>query len=97
MTAEDLNQYEKMEEDIVLMGKEIEVLERQQKMEMELSKPVRSAVKPEVGQSEPEKTGRASRGYNEAFWKNMRSKNSYEVMNALQIGIPTRRAAILYR
>jgi len=86
MTTEDLNQYEKMEEDIVLMGREIEALERQQKMEMELSKPVRSAVKQEVGHQETEKTGRASKSYNDAFWKNMRSKNSYDVLNALQIG-----------
>jgi len=86
MTAEDLNQYEKMEEDIVLMGREIEALERQQKMEMELSKPVRSAVKQEVGQQETEKIGRASKNYTDAFWKNMRSKNSYDVLNALQIG-----------
>lgn len=86
MTAEDLNQYEKMEEDIVLMGREIEALERQQKMEMELSKPVRGAVKPEIDQQEPEKTGRASKGYNEAFWKHMRSKNNVEVFNTLSIG-----------
>ncbi|HEY9059336.1 MULTISPECIES: phage major capsid protein [Pseudobacteroides] len=86
MTAENLSQYEKMEEDIVLMGREIEALERQQKMEMELTKPVRSAVKPEIVQQESEKTGRASKGYNDAFWKNMRSKNSYDVLNALHIG-----------
>lgn len=85
-TAEELNQYEKMEEEIVLMSREIEALGRQQKIDMELSKPVRSAVKPELGQPEAERTGRSSKGYNEAFWKNMRSKNSFDVLNALQIG-----------
>ena len=33
-----------------------------------------------------EKTGRASNEYNNAFWKTMRNKNSFDVHNALQIG-----------
>ncbi|HEY9062518.1 MAG TPA: phage major capsid protein [Pseudobacteroides sp.] len=85
MTAEDLNQSEKMEEDIVLMRREIEALEPAENGDG-ASKPVRSAVKQEVGQQETEKTGRASKNYTDAFWKNMRSKNSYDVLNALQIG-----------
>lgn len=80
--------YEKMEAEVVALGKEIDRLERQQAIDMELSKAVSSPFKtqPNAG-LEGTKTGRASNEYRNAFWKVMRNKNnSYEVANALQIG-----------
>jgi HK97 family phage major capsid protein len=87
LTAEDTEQYEKMEVDVVNLGKEIERLERQAILDMELSKPTSTAIKnTPSGDSGNEKIGRASNDYRNAFWKAMRNKNSFDVQNALQIG-----------
>jgi len=86
ISAEDTATYEKMEEDVVNLGKEIDRLERQQSLDLELSKPLNAPItgKPNViGET---KTGRASDEYKNAFWKTMRNKNSYDVINSLQIG-----------
>ena len=87
LSAEDTVTYEKMEADVVNLGKEIERLERQGVLDLELSKPTSSAIKnrPDRGMGE-EKIGRASNEYKDAFWKAMRNKNSFDVQNALQIG-----------
>jgi len=89
LSAEDMTTYEKMEGDIVAMGREIDLLERQVAMDMELNKPVNQAIKPNPldNLNNENKTGRASNTYKDAFWKNMRSKGTNgEVYNALQIG-----------
>lgn len=89
ISAEDTATYEKMESDVVSLGKEIDRLERQQALDLELSKPINSPIlgKPSaVSENKPEKTGRASDEYKNAFWNAMRSKYSFEVKNALQIG-----------
>jgi HK97 family phage major capsid protein len=87
LSAEDTTQYEKMESDVVNLGKEIDRLERQAALDLELSKATTNAIKtnpnPNTG---GEKVGRASNEYRNAFWKAMRNKNSYEAQNALQIG-----------
>ena len=87
LSAEDTATYEKMEADVVNLGKEIDRLERQAVLDLELAKPTTTAItnRPSPNQ-EPEKTGRASSEYQAAFWKSMRSKTSFEVQNALQIG-----------
>ncbi len=87
LSAEDTKTYDKMEADVVNMGKEIERLERQSVMDLELSKPINTAIKntPHVLFDETKK-GRASNEYGQAFWKAMRNKNSYDAQNALQIG-----------
>jgi len=86
ISPEDNITYEKMEADVVALGKEIERLEKQAAMDMELSKAVNTPLvgKPQ-GQTD-EKTGRASNEYKNAFWKSMRNKSSFEIQNALQIG-----------
>jgi HK97 family phage major capsid protein len=86
LSADDVATYEKMEADIVSLGKEIDILERQSEMEKQLNAPVNSPIlgTPAVGKDI--KTGRASNEYKNAFWKAMRNKNSYEVFDALQIG-----------
>ena len=87
MSAEDVAVYEKMEADVVNLGKEIDRLERQQSIENELSKPVNAPLtdKPLVPSLETKK-GRASDEYKSAFWNVMRNKNSFEIRNALEVG-----------
>ena len=87
LSAEDTATYEKMEADVVSLGKEIDRLERQAALDLELSQATSVAItnKP-ARQTETEKTGRATDEYRTAFWKAMRSKNGFEVQNALQVG-----------
>jgi HK97 family phage major capsid protein len=86
ISAEDTAVYEKMEADVVNLGREIDRLERQQAMDLELGKPLNSPILAKPSVNGGQKTGRASDEYSKAFWKTMRSKNSFEVQNALQIG-----------
>lgn len=87
LSAEDTVTYEKMESDVVSLGKEIERLERQAVLDLELAKPTTSAITNKPSQhQEPEKTGRASSEYKAAFWKAMKNKSGFEVQNALQVG-----------
>lgn len=86
LSAEDAAAYEKMEADIVAMGREIDILERQAEIEKQMNAATSKAVKNNPNKSETEKTGRASDEYKKAFWKAMQNKYSYEVQDALQIG-----------
>ena len=87
LSAEDTATYEKMEADVVNMGKEIDRLERQAVLDLELSKPTSAALTNRPSQhQETEKTGMASNEYKAAFWKAMKNKNSFDVQNALQVG-----------
>ena len=88
ISAEDSATYEKMEADVVALGKEIDRLEHQQTLDLELAQP--TSV-PLTGKPNPQngetKTGRASDEYRKAFWNVMRSKApNFEVLNALQVG-----------
>lgn len=88
LSAEDVATYEKMEADVVNLGKEIDRLERQQALDAELNRAVNTPItgKPAALAGE-EKTGRATAEYRKSFWNVMRSKMpSPEVMNALQVG-----------
>lgn len=90
ISAEDTAVYEKMEADVVALGKEIDRLERQQAIDIELSKPTANPItnKPNSGNSDNEKTGRATDEYKRAFWNAMRTKNPHsDVINALSIGV----------
>ena len=87
LSAEDTATYEKMEADVVNLGKEIDRLERQAVLDLELSKPTSAALTNRPSQhQETEKTGMASNEYKAAFWKAMKNKNSFDVQNALQVG-----------
>jgi len=86
ISSEDTATYEKMEEEVVNLGKEIERLERQQALDLELSKPVNSPIFNNPSTNKETKTGRATDEYKQAFWNSMRNKNSFEVQNALQVG-----------
>lgn len=88
VSAEDTATYDKMEADVVALGKEIDRLEKQEALDRELSKPLNAplTVKPAVPGMDT-KTGKASDEYKKAFWNVMRSKNPhYDVVNALQVG-----------
>ena len=88
LTAEDAATYEKMEDEVVNLGKEVERLERQTILDAELAKPTADPLtgKPAMPKTE-KKTGRASAAYKKSFWDAMRSKAPrYDVLNALQEG-----------
>ncbi len=88
VSTEDTATYDKMEADVVALGKEIDRLEKQEALDRELSKPLNAplTVKPAVPGMDT-KTGKASDEYKKAFWNVMRSKNPhYDVLNALQVG-----------
>lgn len=88
MSAEDAATYDRMETEVVDLGKEIERLERQAVIDSELAKASSAPItnKPNAQLSGETKTGRATDEYRRAFWDNMRNRNSYEIQNALSIG-----------
>ena len=88
MSAEDAATYDKMEAEVVDLGKEIDRLERQAAIDAELAKATSTPItnKPNTQPGGETKTGRATDEYKRAFWNSMRNKNSYEIQNALSIG-----------
>lgn len=85
--TEDNAAYEKMEDEVVSLGKEIERLERQEMMDRELSAAISKPLASRPERMTEEKTGRASDSYRTAFWGAMRNKLNPSVQNALQIGM----------
>ena len=86
--AEDTSTYERMEQEIVDLGKEIERQERMESFERELNAHVTTPLtsRPETPKHE-EQRGRASAEYRKAFWNQLRNKiNPPELRNTLQIG-----------
>ena len=94
VSAEDTATYEKMEADVVSLGKEIDRLEKQEALDRELSKPLNTPLtgKP-IFQGMESKSGRASAEYQKAFWNAMRTRSGEGldpvIKNALQIGTDT--------
>ena len=90
VSAEDSAVYDRMEEKVVALGKEIERLERQRNIDDEMNKTIDTALKgnPGAGLIKPdEKKGRASDAYTKAFWQAFRGKgNIQEVKDTLTIG-----------
>ena len=91
LSEEDTATYDKMEQDVMNLGKEIERLERQAAIDAELSKatstPLTGKPGAKMGKDEKEKTGRASDEYKGSFWNAMRVKAPMpSVLNALQEG-----------
>ena len=88
MSAEDAATYDKMEAEVVDLGKEIDRFERQAVIDAELAKATSTPItnKPNTQPGGETKTGRATDEYKRAFWNSMRNKNSYEIQNALSIG-----------
>ena len=88
VSAEDNATYERMEADVINLGKEIERLERQAAIDNELGKATSKPITEKPGSpADKAKTGTASYEYKTAFWRNVRSKSvAHEVYNALQVG-----------
>lgn len=86
ISAEDTATYDKMEEEVINLGKEIDRLEKQAEIDLELSKPVNTPIVNKPSQTGEIKTGRATDEYKEAFWSAMRNKINYKVQNALEVG-----------
>ena len=88
LSAEDTETYERMEQDIVNLGKEIDRQDRLDAFERELKAPTSEPLtsKPD-GAMVDMKTGRASDEYKKNFWNALRSKYPLpSVTNALQVG-----------
>lgn len=82
LSEEDGKAYDKMESEIVALGKEIDRLERQEKLNAELEKPTSSPIL-----STPNaKSGRASDEYKNAMLTALRT-NFKQVSNVLQEGV----------
>ena len=88
VSAEDAAAYDRMEADVVNLGKEIERLERQAAIDAELARATSTPItnRPNGRIDGEVKTGRATEEYKRAFWNSMRNRISYDVQNALSIG-----------
>ena len=89
LSAEDAATYDKMEADVVNLGREVERLERQAAIDRELNQPLSKPITERPGAAGDQgKTGRATDEYKAAFWRTMRAKSvPHEVLNALQVGV----------
>ena len=87
MSAEDSQQYERMEQEVVDLGHTIERMERAEQMDREMNEPVRQPLASRPEKSPGGRTGRASDEYKLAFWNMIRNRGEhFQVRNALQIG-----------
>ena len=90
LSAEDTEVYERMEQEIVDLGREIERQEKLDAMAREMEAPLMAPLtaKPEAVKKD-QKIGTASDAYRDAFWNQVRSRNGlpYEIRNALSEGV----------
>lgn len=90
LSAEDSATYDKMEADVVEMGKTIERMERQEALDLELDRPTARVIadKPNTPDGKPApKKATATDEYKTAFWRVMRDKAVHpDVYNVLRIG-----------
>ncbi|UOG12556.1 phage major capsid protein [Limosilactobacillus fermentum] len=83
LSAEDNATYERMEKDVVDLGKEIDRLNKQAAIDNELNQPTTNAI---VGAPTLGKESGAKDQYDQSFWNMMRGNISANVMNALKEG-----------
>lgn len=83
LSASDTQTYERMEQEIADLGREIERQERLDAMERELAAPVAAPIttKPEAVKPKDTKTGRAADAYKKAFWAQVRSKGALDYIS----------------
>lgn len=91
ISAEDEATYNKMEADVIALGKEIDRLEKQAILDAELNAPMANPLTGKPANPKLEgKTGRATDEYRKAFWNAMRTRAGEGldpiVKNALQVG-----------
>ena len=87
MSAEDTQQYERMEKDVTDMAAAIDRLERAEQMDRELDDAMAAplAGRPQRSVAD-DKKGIHSENYKKSFWNHMRGRSGYDVRNALQVG-----------
>ena len=88
MSAEDSQQYERMEQEVVDLGHTIDRMERAEQMDREMNERVSPNLASRPMRTQETLRGIASTEYRNAFWKHMRDidRRSPEVRNALQVG-----------
>lgn len=88
VNGEDTATYERMESEVVDLGKQIDRLERQAAIDAEMQRATATPITniPTAVKPGEEKKGRATDEYKSAFWDSMRKKNFIDVQNALTIG-----------
>ena len=87
MSAEDSQQYERMEQEVVDLGHAIDRMERAEQMDREMDQPVRPPLASRPERNAVGRSGRASEEYRQAFWNMLRNRGElFQVRNALQIG-----------
>ena len=86
LSAEDAAAYDKMEADVVALGKDIERLERQAAIDVEMARPTTEPIVNKPAAVVPEKKGRAADEYRQAMIAAIRS-NFRNVSNVLQEGV----------
>ena len=87
LSAGDAAEYERMEQEVIELGRVIDRAERAAQMERELNTPTMTplASRPETHPNS--RPGRGSDEYKAAFWTAMRNRGGhFSVQNALQIG-----------
>ena len=93
LSSEDTQTYERMENEIVNLGKEVERQERLDKIERELNSPINFPLTSKPGDmGTSKKNGRDSKEYTSAFWKQIRARDGIvtpEIRNSLRIGADT--------
>ena len=91
LPADQAEVYDRMEQEVVNLGREIGRMERQEAIEREMNAPTATPLttKPETTAKADTKTGRASDAYKKAFWAQARARNGVmpEVRDALQEGV----------
>ena len=88
LPADQAEIYDRMEKEVVDLGREIERMERQEAIEREMNAATSTPItsKPAAPKTDT-KTGRAADAYKDSFWKQMRNKTSVEVRNVLSEGV----------
>lgn len=90
----DAKRYDEMETKVTNLNKQIERLERQEKLDLELSQPTSQALttQPTVivdKENEDDKKGIASDVYSQTFWTNVRKRHFFDVKDVLRVGEDT--------
>jgi len=86
LNATDAAAYERMEDEIISLNKQIERENKLSAIENDLRQPIGQPITGQPHKPEIEKTGRASGDYKRAFWNAMRGNIDVEVKNALSVG-----------
>ncbi|WP_028125422.1 phage major capsid protein [Eremococcus coleocola] len=89
LSIEDVQTYDRMENEVVALGKEIERLEKQEEMDRMMNQATSQGIVQNPQAQPTTKTGKASPEYSEAFWNVMRGKQPSTFTNALQVGTDT--------